>query len=121
MFDVTAQADIATSPQRIWRVLTDFARYQEWHPFAAIAGIAIAGAEIDYTLKILAVKLGTSAIRMKIVRCEPPSYVAWKFGASGMMWLEEWYRLDAQAFAGNVRRQATCRLRAARRAKAGAP
>lgn len=33
MIEVTAQTEIAASPQTVWLVLTDFARFASWNPF----------------------------------------------------------------------------------------
>ena len=97
MFEVSAQGSIEVPRARIWAMLTDFARYQEWHPFAAIKGVAATDAEIDYTFKDLLAKVKSPWIPMKIVACEQPSFISWKFGITGLMWFEEWYRLDEQA------------------------
>lgn len=96
MFEVSAQGSIEAPRARIWAMLTDFARYQEWHPFAAIKGVAATDAEIDYTFKDLLAKVKSPWIPMKIVACEQASFISWKFGIPGLMWFEEWYQLDEQ-------------------------
>lgn len=97
LFEVSAQGSIEAPRALIWAVVTDFSRYQAWHPFAAINGVAATDAEIDYTFKDLLAKLKSPWIKMRIATCEQPSFINWRIGVTGLMWFEEWYRLDEQA------------------------
>ena len=37
---VTVTIDIAVPPERVWRVLTSFGRYADWHPTLSLDGPA---------------------------------------------------------------------------------
>jgi len=39
---------VTVAPAKVWQILTDFARYRDWHPFIRLTGEARAGAAIDY-------------------------------------------------------------------------
>ena len=47
MKEIRTELDINASPQRVWQVLTDFARYPDWNPFIRkIEGRAVEGEKI---------------------------------------------------------------------------
>lgn len=48
MLSVRAQVDIAVSPERVWRVLINFAHYRKWHPFVELEGSPSLGGDIDF-------------------------------------------------------------------------
>jgi uncharacterized protein YndB with AHSA1/START domain len=31
--ELRTEIEIAASPQRVWKILTEFERYEEWNPF----------------------------------------------------------------------------------------
>lgn len=48
MIAVENEIAVAAPPAKVWRILTDFPRYRNWHPFIRLTGEAKAGAAIDY-------------------------------------------------------------------------
>ncbi|MDS0297430.1 SRPBCC domain-containing protein [Halogeometricum sp. S1BR25-6] len=44
MKEILTSIEIAATPERVWTVLTDFEAYDEWNPFARIAGKPNVGA-----------------------------------------------------------------------------
>ena len=51
MKHIDTQIDIDATPEQVWAVLTDFARYGEWNPFVRrIAGDAAVGGKLEVVL-----------------------------------------------------------------------
>lgn len=48
MIAVENEIAVAGAPAKVWRILTDFPGYRNWHPFIRLTGEAKTGAEIDY-------------------------------------------------------------------------
>ncbi len=48
MKEVNTEIEIAASPQRVWQILTEFEKYDQWNPFIrSVAGEAKEGAKIQ--------------------------------------------------------------------------
>lgn len=90
MFEASEQAIIAAPPSRVWSALTDFAQYEQWHPFMKLEGRASAGTEVQYTLyrKLGGRILTTTA---QISACDEPHLLSFEMGVPRLLWVEEWY------------------------------
>ena len=52
MSAIDTSIDIAASPTRVWKILTDFAAYPEWNPFITrIAGLPVVGGRLVVTIQ----------------------------------------------------------------------
>lgn len=95
MFDVSAQVEISLPPAHLWWVLTNFPGYAQWHPFVAIKGDAVEGAEVEYSFLYKGAKsraLGGSAT---VSRVEALELLVIDIGIRGLFRIEESYRLGA--------------------------
>ncbi|WP_340647249.1 SRPBCC domain-containing protein [Phenylobacterium sp.] len=80
MHRIRTQAVIAASPEAVWAVLADFARYPQWNPLNLEAhGAAVLGARIPMVFRNLAsAKPGaTISQTVTLVDCEPGKALAW--------------------------------------------
>jgi uncharacterized protein YndB with AHSA1/START domain len=65
-----ASADIDAPAERVWRVVTDFARYPEWNPFIVrAAGEQRVGARLELTITAPDVRAVT--FRPRVLDLEP--------------------------------------------------
>lgn len=97
MFSVSAQIDIAATPERVWQSLMDFASYRDWHPFVEMEGAAVAGQTVGFVYRNdpqAATGLDSTAL---ITRVEAPHYFALEFGIKALALIEEWYALERTA------------------------
>jgi hypothetical protein len=51
MRELVTTIDIDAPPETVWRVLTDFERYDEWNPFLRVLGRPNEGARLDVELR----------------------------------------------------------------------
>ena len=49
--ELVTEIDVDATPERVWAVLTDFDRYDEWNPFMRVVGRANEGARLDVELR----------------------------------------------------------------------
>lgn len=80
MHRIRTQAVIDASPETVWAVLADFARYPAWNPLNLEAdGQAVLGAKIAMVFRNLAsAKPGaTISQTVTLVACEPGRSLAW--------------------------------------------
>jgi hypothetical protein len=76
MYQLQAEVEIAASPERVWQVLTDFARYPEWAGWkGTISGEAREGAWLKVVARPRRGKLKLTLYR--ILRCEPQQELRW--------------------------------------------
>jgi hypothetical protein len=74
--EITARIDIRSSPEKVWRVLTDFQLYKYWNPFIiGIVGSPVRGEKIEIELRTLAQK--TRVYHPVITKVEPPTELRW--------------------------------------------
>lgn len=82
---VTVTADIAASPEAVWRVLTAFSRYAVWHPTLSLDGAAPGiepGARLAFRLSGGAA--GEQAFTAELTEVVPPRLLAWQGGVEGV-------------------------------------
>ena len=78
---ITAVTDIASPPEEVWRVLTDFAGYAQWHP--ALGFVDVPPEILPGTRLQAQVTLGTEndgEYRFTVVQYEAPRQFAWEGG-----------------------------------------
>jgi len=77
-----ASADIDAPAERVWRVVTDFARYPEWNPFIVrAAGEQRVGGRLELTITAPDVRAVT--FRPIVLDLEPGRLIRWK----GKLWI----------------------------------
>ena len=77
MQHIRSEIEIAATPLRVWRVLTDFAAYPTWNPFVLrIGGDQVPGARLDVTIQ----PDGGKAMSFKptLLAFEPQKELRWK-------------------------------------------
>jgi hypothetical protein len=76
MRELTAEIEIAASPDRVWEVLTDLDAYPAWNPFIRRAsGELREGARLEVVIQPPGRRAVT--IRPTILRCEPARELRW--------------------------------------------
>lgn len=94
---------VAAPPSKVWRLLTDFAHYRDWHPFIRLIGEVKAGAEINYEY--------TSVMRTRrkryspatITRFERNAALEWTMGIRHLFQHVESYELTAHPLGTRLR------------------
>ena len=101
--ELRTEIEIAASPERVFRVLTDFSAYHEWNPLiTSVAGAPSVGAELSVTLS--PPESDQTTFRSKVLVYDEPRELRWL----GKLWLsalfegEEFFRC-AEAAAGGTR------------------
>jgi hypothetical protein len=96
MTSVKTTLQIAASPERVWRVLTDFDAYPAWNNVVLdMRAEAREGAAVRFKIKIE----GTPAlpIAARVKRCVPGREFSWGGGAPlvpSLAWAEHYFRLE---------------------------
>jgi len=95
MRQVTAEIQIDASPERVWAVLTDLARYAQWNPlFREASGQIVVGGRL--TLK--AVQPATErlmTVRPRVLAAEPGRELRWAASLPGIMTGEHSFTLSS--------------------------
>lgn len=82
MQQLDASIEIEATPERVWVVLTDFARYPEWNPFITeAAGDLREGARLKVTLKVPSTRPVT--FRPRVLAVCPNQEITWR-GVTGL-------------------------------------
>ena len=76
MKELHTEIEIAASPERVWRELTDFARYGEWNPLVPAATGEL-GEGQALRVKLQAGKRAMT-IKPRLVRVAPNRELAWR-------------------------------------------
>lgn len=76
MKEIHTEIEIAASARRVWEVLSDFARYEEWNPFIRkVGGEPKEGAKLEIHLTTPAGKQRT--YEPKVTKFEPEKELRW--------------------------------------------
>ena len=76
MKELNNEVEIHASAERVWQLLTDFARFPQWNPFIHRAsGEAKAGARLEVTLQPSGASRTTS--RPTVLKVEPNHELRW--------------------------------------------
>jgi hypothetical protein len=77
MREITTEVDIAAPAEVVWRVLTDFAAFEEWNPFMLQAeGELVPGQRISVTMRPPG--HGASTFRPRLLAVEPARLLRWR-------------------------------------------
>jgi hypothetical protein len=77
MKSLHAAIDIDAPAERVWQVVSDFARYPEWNPFIVrAAGVPRVGERLDIT--IAAPGMRPATFRPRVLDVEPGRLIRWK-------------------------------------------
>jgi hypothetical protein len=77
MKSLHAAIDIDAPEERVWQVVSDFARYADWNPFIVrAAGEPRVGARLDIT--IAAPDMKPVSFRPRVLDVEPGRLIRWK-------------------------------------------
>jgi uncharacterized protein YndB with AHSA1/START domain len=92
---LTVEHDIAllARPGAVWRVLTNFEGYRNWHPYIRLDGEPVADSAIDYifTSKLI----GRRAVPMpaRVTKLDPEHVLSWRMRFRPWLEQEETYLL----------------------------
>jgi len=76
MQELRTEIDIASSPERVWQVLSNFDAYPEWNPFMrSVTGPCAAGSRL--TVRIEPPGARGMTFRPTIVKAEPARELRW--------------------------------------------
>ena len=77
MKSLHAVIEIDAPAERVWQVVSDFARYPEWNPFIVrAAGVPRVGQRLDLT--IVAPGLKPASFRARVLNLEAGRLIRWK-------------------------------------------
>lgn len=76
MQEVRTDIEINAPPEKIWEVLIDFERYDEWNPVMEIEGSPTEGTRLDLTLTYP--NQSPTKIRPKVATVNEPSEFRWE-------------------------------------------
>ena len=75
--EIRTEVEIAAPATEVWRILTDFPRYQEWNPFITdIAGECTPGSALEVQLSLPEGRDYT--LRPRLLRCEADRELSWR-------------------------------------------
>jgi hypothetical protein len=84
MTEISADIEIAATPERVWAVLADLASYQQWHPvFLKATGQLTVGNRITITTTQPTTGR-TMTVKVKVVTAEPATELQWTSNVLGL-------------------------------------
>jgi hypothetical protein len=92
-YNIQTTIDIQASADAVWRVLTDFNRYEEWNPMLRNVKTDLAlGAKVKFEV----LREGTSSLKLraKIVRMSEAAELAWRGGSKSILSGEHYFSLE---------------------------
>jgi hypothetical protein len=93
---VTVTTDIAAPPETVWRVLTEFSRYADWHLTLSFDGEAPElkpGAQL--ALRLSGGVAGDQAFIAELTQITPPHLLAWQGGVADVFFGRHTFELQA--------------------------
>ncbi|MCU6453348.1 SRPBCC domain-containing protein [Sphingomonas sp. A2-49] len=108
MFEVDSSLALPVPVGRVWRVLSDFNHYRDWHPFVTLKGEATLGSVLELEHKTRIRSLPPIAAQAKVTRFEPNASIAWKIGLGGLVGVEEGFELQKTEHGTEVKHRMRC-------------
>ncbi len=103
MTRVENEIAVQASPAEVWRLLTDFPRYRDWHPFIRLAGEAKLGGPIVYEYtSVLKTKRARHSPAI-ISQFEPGAAFEWTMGIRRFFEQVETYELAPHPLGAQIR------------------
>jgi hypothetical protein len=104
---LASQIDIDASPTQVWKVLSDFAAYQEWNPFIVHAdGTAVAGCPL--TMRLQPTEGRAVTVHPTVLHAQEGRRLRWRghLGIRGLMDADHVFTIEHRADGGARLRQA---------------
>jgi hypothetical protein len=77
MKELRTEIEIQASPEKVWQILTDLAKYPEWNSFIFRAiGQANVGEAVDITVRSASKEM---TLHCTVVKAEPNRELCWKY------------------------------------------
>lgn len=89
--EISTSCQIDAPPARVWAILTDFARYGDWHTMLRAAeGVPETGGVLLITIPV-----GSMSLRFSTTmeRCEPEEELCWTWRMPPLVHAEHYFRL----------------------------
>lgn len=94
MKNLSTEIVIAASPEKIWEVLLDFAKYPEWNPFIKIEGKPVVGTHLKNTMMLEG--RSPQIFKPELLVVDAPNELRWlgKLFVSGLFDGEHYFLLE---------------------------
>ena len=108
MIEVVTEERIAAPASEVWSVLTDLERYEDWHPWLTIRGVAAPAASITCSLNVAGWGwiYSTDA---RIKDFQERAALSWVFGIRSVFVMEERFTIEQIATGASLRHSIKCR------------
>ncbi len=92
---ITTVIFIDAAPERVWQVLTGFARYHEWHPLLEVrTGTATPGAALS--MRIAAGTEQERSAEGTVIIVDEPKLLVWEGGMPDVLWGRHSFELEPE-------------------------
>lgn len=93
MFEVDRSMSLSSPVGRVWRVLSDFNHYRDWHPFVSLTGRGAVGSVLELEHRTRIPSLPPIRAQARVIRYEPNANVAWQIRVGRLIEVEEGFDL----------------------------
>ncbi|GGN45691.1 hypothetical protein GCM10011349_12020 [Novosphingobium indicum] len=94
MFTVENSISLSAPLARVWRVLVDVDRYRDWHPHTGLESDPADPRKLFYAYWQPGWADPVISAEARVVRLKRPSDFAWRVGITGLLQIEEGFRLE---------------------------
>jgi hypothetical protein len=99
--EIRTEVEIAASPRKVWEIVSDFAKYEEWNPFIRkVSGQAAVGAKLE--IRITTPSGVNRTYEPTVTKVEPEKELRWMGKVPGLLNGEHVFSID-QIDAGRTR------------------
>lgn len=93
MFEVDSSIALSAPVGRVWRVLSDFNHYRDWHPFISLTGKGAFESILELEHKTRIPLLMPIRAQARVIRYVPNTSVAWQMRVGRLITVEEGFDL----------------------------